>query len=83
MRILGYSFFSKAISSSFIKEHQGTGSLIKIIKECTLTSFALHRYLYQRQVPIEVAKQSWKEVTYEVFSKRYFTIQWKYKLLDL
>lgn len=78
LRALGDNLsFRQPISTSLTKEHQATNSPIKIVKESSLTSFVLQRYLYQRRIPIEVAKQFCKEVTYELSNKNYFAIGFK------
>lgn len=78
LQTLGHNLsFHQPISTGFIKEHEDAVSPIKIIKESTLTSFILHRYLYQRRIPIEVAKLFCKEVTYELSGRQYFAIGFK------
>ncbi len=69
--------FDKHISKSAIEGNHDTDGPIKIIKEFTLTSFILHRYLYQRRIPIEVAAQICKEVIYEISGRKYFAIGFK------
>jgi DNA primase len=69
--------FHQPISTSLLKEHPATDSRIKIVNERPLTSFVLRRYLYQRRIPIEVAKQFCKEVIYELSNKKYFAIGFK------
>lgn len=78
LQTLGHNLsFHQPISTSFIKEHRSTDNPIKIIKESTLSSFTLYRYLYQRRIPIEVAKQFCKEVIYELSGREYFAISFK------
>ncbi len=70
LRTLGHNLsFHQPIPTTYIKEHSSTNSPIKIVKESTLASFSLYRYLYQRRIPIEVAKQFCKEVVYEFSTK--------------
>ena len=65
------------ISISPIKENHTTGSPIKIIKESPLKSFSLIRYLYQRRIPIEVARKYCQEIIYELSGREYFAIGFK------
>jgi hypothetical protein len=50
---------------------------ITILSERPLSSFLLFRYLYLRRIPLEVAKQFCKEVTYKLYEKEYFGIGFK------
>lgn len=69
--------FHQPTFAGLIKGHDDTNTPITIIKEHPLTSFALHRYLYQRRIPIEVAKQFCKEVTYKLSNRKYFALGFK------
>jgi DNA primase len=50
---------------------------IKVIKDSILNSYALLKYLNQRQIPIEIARQYCSEVHYEMNGKTYFGIGFK------
>lgn len=50
---------------------------IRIIKEGTLSSFPLFRYLQQRKIPIDLAERFCKEVKYELNGKEFFGIGFK------
>jgi hypothetical protein len=52
-------------------------SKITILKESPVSSFALCRYLHQRNIPVEVAEVFCKEVRYELNGKEYFAIGFK------
>lgn len=69
--------FQKPVSRSSIKEIQEIDNSIKIIKEATLGSFVLQRYLWQRRIPVEVAKEYCKEINYEISGRQYFAIGFK------
>jgi hypothetical protein len=56
---------------------QDTNSTITIVKESALTSSTLYRYLHQRRIPFEVAKQYCKEVTCAFSGREYFAIGFK------
>ena len=47
---------------------------ITIIREHSLTSFSLLRYLYQRRISIPVAERFCREVVYEINGRKYFAI---------
>lgn len=69
--------FHQPVEAASAVEFQETKSRILIVKEKPLTSFILHRYLYQRRIPIDVAKQFCKEVIYSINGKEYFAIGFK------
>lgn len=52
-------------------------SCITILKEGSLTSFPLHRYLYQRRITGQVAERYCKEVVYKLWGRKYFAIGFK------
>ena len=64
----------KTIGSQLFQEPH---SRIKIVSAKPLTSFFLHRYSYQRRIPVEIAKQYCREVTYELYNRQYFAIGFK------
>lgn len=52
-------------------------SKIEILSEKQLSSFALERYLTQRRIPMTIAKEYCKEVTYKLNDKEYYSIGFK------
>jgi DNA primase len=50
---------------------------IEICSERTISSLALERYLTQRRIPVSVAKEYCKEVTYKLNNKEYYSIGFK------
>jgi hypothetical protein len=64
-------------ATSHKQEVQETNSSIKIVKESALKSSTLYRYLHQRRIPIEVAKQYCNEVLFRYSDKEYFAIGFK------
>ena len=50
---------------------------IKILQEHSISSFGLLKYLEQRRIPIDIADQFCKEVSYELRSKIYYGIGFK------
>lgn len=78
LQTLNGSFsFHRPTKAASNNEFQETESRIIIVKEKPLTSFILHRFLYQRRIPIDVAKQFCKEVIYSSHGKEYFAIGFK------
>jgi len=71
--------FHQPIKTICSQPFQESESPIKIVSEKSLTSFFLHRYLYQRRIPVEVAKQYCREVVYELYNRQYFAIGFKNK----
>ncbi|WP_413998104.1 toprim domain-containing protein [Flavobacterium sp. W1B] len=61
-----------AKNDSVIHEHK-----IKILKDTPLTSSSLLRYLEQRRVPVEIAQQFCRELSYSLNSNSYFGIGFK------
>ncbi|WP_423147865.1 toprim domain-containing protein [Rubrolithibacter danxiaensis] len=59
------------------KTEAESGNRIKIVKDFTLTSDALLRYLQQRRIPISVADGYCREVRYELNDKTYYGIGFK------
>jgi len=54
-----------------------TEAKIKILQEHSISSFGLLKYLEQRRIPIDIADQFCKEVSYELRSKIYYGIGFK------
>lgn len=50
---------------------------ITILREHTLTSFILLRYLYQRRIPVSIAERFCKELVYTLNGRTYFAIGFK------
>lgn len=69
--------FHKPFLQQSSEQKEGEESKIKIIKEGTLSSFPLFRYLQQRRIPIDLAERFCKEVKYELNGKEYFGIGFK------
>jgi hypothetical protein len=73
----GYFSFHQPVSLSSKENVKNTESRIEVISERTVCSLALERYLTHRRIPIEVAKEYCKEVTYQINGKEYFAIGFK------
>lgn len=69
--------FHRPISLSSKENAEITESKIEIISERTICSLALERYLTHRRIPIAVAKEYCKEITYQINGKEYFGIGFK------
>lgn len=72
-----FSFHKPDLQQSIEQTKESDESKIKIIKEGTLSSFPLFRYLQQRRIPIDLAELFCKEVKYELNGKEYFGIGFK------
>ena len=72
-----FSFHKPIVQQSTEQTKESEESKIKIIKEGTLSSYPLFRYLQQRRIPIDLAKRFCKEVKYELNGKEYFGIGFK------
>jgi hypothetical protein len=59
------------------QEFQETNSRLTIVNERSLTSITLYRYLYNRRIPIELAKRYCNEVTYAISGRHFFAIGFK------
>ena len=78
LKTAGRNFsFHQPNAAGHKQEVQATNSPIKIVKENALTSGTLYRYLHQRRIPIEVAKQYCNEVLFRYSDKEYFAIGFK------
>ena len=55
----------------------GDESKIKIIKEDSIRSVALVRYLNKRRIPFPIAQKFCKEISYELHGKNYYAIGFK------
>lgn len=72
-----FSFHKPTVQQSTEQTKESEESKIKIIKEGTLSSYPLFRYLQQRRIPIDLAERFCKEVKYELNGKEYFGIGFK------
>lgn len=59
-----------------VKEEEAENR-ITILRDCTLSSYALLRYLNQRRISVEVADRYCREVHYELSGKTYYGIGFK------
>lgn len=60
-----------------LKEQVITDHKINVLRDFSLSSFALLRYLEQRKIPVEIAEQFCREVRYELNNKIYYGIGFK------
>jgi hypothetical protein len=56
---------------------ENTESKVTTVSEKNISSLALERYLTQRRIPIDIAKEYCKEITYQINGKDYFGIGFK------
>jgi hypothetical protein len=54
-----------------------TSAGIKVLKEDSIHSLALVRYLHTRRIPLNLAQQFCREITYELNGKNYYAIGFK------
>ncbi len=75
-KLNGYFFFQKPLvhPSGISNEPQHR---IKVLKDFTLTSYPLLRYLEQRRIPVETAEKYCREVRYRLNDKTYYGIGFK------
>jgi hypothetical protein len=59
------------------QEQKHFESELKVLKERPLHTFSLYRYLHQRRIPYDLARQHCNEVTYELKGKEYYAIGFK------
>jgi hypothetical protein len=71
-----FSFHKPAIIPSHRAEDHSE-SRIEIVGEKTISSLVLERYLTQRRIPIDLAKEYCKEVSYKLNDKEYYSIGFK------
>lgn len=71
-----FSYHQPLITGSHFSPERSENK-INIINEKPISSLSLQRYLHQRRIPLEVAEQYCKEVTYEMYSKKYYGIGFK------
>lgn len=70
----GHFSFHKPVALPLHKDEDHLDCKIEIVSERTISSLALERYLTQRRIPINVAKEYCKEVTYKLNDKEYYSI---------
>lgn len=70
-----FSFHKPAFPDTSIK--QKTEDKIRMLKESILSSDALLKYLNQRRIPVEIARQFCREVHYKLNDKIYYGIGFK------
>jgi len=75
--INGCLSFHRPILSSLKENAENTESKIRVLSERSICSLALERYLTQRRIPIAIAKEYCKEITYQMNGKEYFGIGFK------
>ncbi len=73
----GHFPFHKPVALPLHKDEDHLDCKIEIVSERTISSLALERYLTQRRIPINVAKEYCKEVTYKLNDKEYYSIGFK------
>jgi len=66
----------KPVFRQSVKEEEAENR-ITIVRDCTLSSYALLRYLNQRRISVEVADRYCREVHYELGGKTYYGIGFK------
>lgn len=59
------------------ENEETTESRIQILSEKSISSFALERYLTHRRIPIAIAKEYCKEVSYKLNDREYYGIGFK------
>ena len=70
-------FFHPPIVTNKEQPQKHKESRITILKEKPLTSYSLCRYLYQRRIPLQIARQFCHEVAYEINERKYWAIGFK------
>jgi DNA primase len=75
--INGHFSFHQPVSVSQKEYHENAESKVAIINEKTISSLALERYLTQRRISIDIAREYCKEITYQINGKDYFGIGFK------
>lgn len=69
--------FHQPLKSAPRENEKSVESKIEILSERKLSSFALERYLTHRRIPITIAKEYCKEVSYKIHDKQYYGIGFK------
>ena len=73
----GNFFFHQPLHLASKNNRENVECKIEILSERTLSSFALERYLTHRRIPIAIAKEYCKEVSYKLNDKEYYGIGFK------
>lgn len=77
-RINGDSLFRTPITPSpTLRQARGDEGKIIILREKSLASFSLLRYLGQRQIPVGIAELFCKEISYRIGEKNHYGIGFK------
>jgi DNA primase len=76
-KVVGYFSFHPKPNVSFVKNSEKTESKIEIISERNISSYALERYLLQRRIALDIAKDYCKEITFKINDREYFGIGFK------
>ena len=69
--------FHRPIAPLYAQPKESKENCLTILKEGPVTSFPLHRYLYQRRITEQVAERFCKEVAYEISGRKYYAIGFK------
>ncbi len=75
--VKGNFSFHQPLSLGQKENEENFESKIKILSERSLSSLALERYLTHKRIPITVAKDYCKEVTYKLNDREYYSIGFK------
>jgi DNA primase len=75
--INGHVSFHQPHFEASKKIFENTESKVTIVSEKAISSLALERYLTQRRIPIDIARQYCKEITYQINGKQYFGVGFK------
>jgi hypothetical protein len=75
--ISGNFSFHPPTSLSSKERAENTETKIEVVNERTICSLALERYLTHRRIPIAIAKEYCKEITYRTNGNEYFGIGFK------
>lgn len=73
----GDFFFHQPLQLAAKKNEEKVESKIEILSEKALSSFALERYLTHRRIPITIAKEYCKEISYKLSDREYYGIGFK------
>jgi hypothetical protein len=73
----GHLSFHQPNTVPLHKDENHSECRIEIVGEKTISSLALERYLTQRRISVDLAKEYCKEVTYKLNDKKYYSIGFK------
>ncbi len=71
------SSFHQPHISGINHQQESAESKIKVVDQREISSSSLQRYLLERRIPIDVAKEFCKQVTYQIHRKEYYSIGFK------